>query len=447
MSSHAAHRRLPGLAARFRTSGFGQAVARTAGFNMASTMAAGLGGVLIARVLGPSGRGEYAAITSWFGVTLMVGGLGQPAALCFYVARDPDRAPEYVATARLMMLVTGTVALTLGMILAPLLAHSGQAEVVSYRIAFAATSLGFVGASYTFSLQARDLKRWNVVRVSQPVLSLLALIVLWRLHLLTLQIVFLVLAATTLIQLAGAYWACRRVWLAPGHLRMTLIRPLITYGIAQIAAIAPATLNIQLDQLIMSQAVPAAELGRYAVAVSFTMLPMPMVTAIGNVAFPRLAAERGVTRTRRNLQRVAVLGSAGLATVLVAPLALTAYWLVPLIFGAGYEAAVPLIWILTPGAVFLACGQVAGDVLRGRNQPADVAWAQGLAAVFTVILLVSLLPVIGVYGASIASTIAYGLALLAMLLRLRRSPQHARGAAPLAHESSPPPQVGVRGHN
>ena len=112
----------------------------------------------------------------------------------------------------------------------------------------------------------------------------------------------------------------------------------------------------------------------------------------------------------------------------VVPLAAVAYWLVPVVFGAGYRDAVPLLWILAPGAVFLACGQVTGDLLRGRNRPIVVAWAQGLAAVFTVVLLVVLLPLVGVYGAAIASTIAYGSALAVMLRYLWRLPQPA--AAP-----------------
>jgi O-antigen/teichoic acid export membrane protein len=87
-----------------------------------------------------------------------------------------------------------------------------------------------------------------------------------------------------------------------------------------------------------------------------------------------------------------------------------------------------LLWILTPGAVFLACGQVVGDLLRGRNHPTVVAWAQGLAAIFTVVLLIALLPIVGVYGAAIASTAAYGAALAVMLHSLRHLPRHARGS-------------------
>jgi O-antigen/teichoic acid export membrane protein len=390
---------------------------------MGSTVAAGVAGIVLARTLGPTVRGEYAAITAWFGIALMVGGMGQPAALCFYVARDPQRAREYVATSRAMMLTTGALTIAGGMLLAPLLAH-GDAEVtVGYRIAFGASIMAYVGASYTFSLQARDLQRWNLVRVSQPVLSLIGIGVLWWLRALTLDAALTVLAATMLLQLGWAYHSCRQALLAPGHADIALVRPLLAYGAAQIAALTPAALNSDLDQLVLSQTVRPADLGRYAIAVSLTSLPIPLVGAIGNVAFPRLAAQRVATSETRKVQRFAVLGSAALAAAMLVPLATVAYWLVPLVFGAGYRGAVPLLWILAPGAVFLACGQVTGDLLRGRNRPIVVAWAQGLAAVFTVVLLIVLLPLVGVYGAAIASTIAYGLALAVMLRCLWRLPQ------------------------
>ena len=133
----------------------GQAVARTAGFNFVVVAASGLGGVILARTVGPTVRGDYAAVTAWFGMTLIIGGMGQPAALCFYVARDPLQAREYVATSRAIMLLTGMVTLTVGMLIAPLLAHGNSGVTTGYRIAFATTILAFVGASYTFSLQAK----------------------------------------------------------------------------------------------------------------------------------------------------------------------------------------------------------------------------------------------------------------------------------------------------
>jgi O-antigen/teichoic acid export membrane protein len=279
-AAHAAPSRLPSLTKLGRP-GFGRAVVRTAGFNVAAMVAAGLGGIILARALGPTVRGEYAAVTSWFGFALMIGGMGQPAALCFYVASDPERAREYVATSRAMMLTTGALTLGAGILLAPLLAHGQHGVATGYRIAFGASIVAFVGASYTFSLQARNLRAWNLVRVSQPILALIAIGVLWRLQLLSLNAALIILAATMVLQLGWAYRCGRKAGLVPGHARAALIRPLAVYGVAQIAALTPAALNADLDQLMLSQLVRPADLGRYAIAVSLSSLPIPLVGVYG----------------------------------------------------------------------------------------------------------------------------------------------------------------------
>jgi O-antigen/teichoic acid export membrane protein len=405
----------------------GGVIARTACFNIASAVAAALSGIIVARAVGPAVRGEYAAVTSWFGLLLMAGGAGQPAAVCFHVARDPRRARGYVATSRAMMLCTGAVALVTGLLLAPVLAHGNPGLTQAYRIAFAGSGTAFVGASYTFSLQATNMKRWNLVRLTQPVLALTAVVVLWRFRMLTLHTAIWVVTVTMAIQLCYAYYWCRRSNLAPGRAQAKLVRPLARYGLSQLAAVTPATLNAYLDQLVLSQLVPPADLGRYAIAVSATLMPVPLVSAIGNVAFPQLAARRNATASGNRLQLTAVAVSAGLASAVLLPIAASAYWLIPAVFGPAYRGAVPLLWLLTPGGIFLACGQVAGDLLRGVNKPGVVAAAQGLAAVFTVILLVSLLPCMGVAAAAIASTVSYGIALAAMIRWLRRPPR-ARSA-------------------
>ncbi len=400
----------------------GHAVIRTACFNTATAGAAALGGVIIARTVGPAVRGEYAAVTSWFGILLMVGEVGQSAAVCFHVARDPRRARGYVATSRVMMLVTGTFALTVGLVLAPVLAHGEPGVAVAYRIAFVGSALAFIGTSYTFALQARSTGRWNLVRISQPVLALTGVVLLRQLGHLTLRTAVSVTIVTMAVQLGYAYYWCRRVGLAPGHARKDLVGPLARYGLSQLAAAAPTSVNSCLDQLMLSQLVPPADLGRYAIAVSITLVPVPLVSAIGNVAFPRLAARREATATGRRLPLAAAAASGAAAAAILLPIAASAPWLVPAVFGPAYRGAVPLIWILTPGGIFLACGQVVGDLLRGLGRPGLVAAAQGVAAICTVILLAALVPGTGVAAAAIASTVAYGTALAVMIRWLWHPP-------------------------
>jgi O-antigen/teichoic acid export membrane protein len=403
-----------------RGRGIGGTIARTAGFNVASAASAALGGVLLARTVGPAVRGEYAAVTSWFGVVQLVGDVGLTVSVSYYVAHDPQRTREYVATARATMVVTGTVVLMAGIIAAPVLAHGNPGLAFVYRLAFGGSLIAFASASYVASLLPCDIWRWNLVSLSQPVLGLAGYIVLSRLHRLGLQTAIEAIIVSMAVQLGCAYYWCRRSGLAPGCAQAKFAWPLLRYGLSQLAATMPASVNAYLDQIVLSQVAPSAALGHYAIAVSVTFVPIPLVSAIGAVAFPRLAARTMPTARAHRLPRVAMLTSAGLASAILLPIAVTAPWLIPLIFGPAYRASVPLVWILAPGGVFLACGQVAGDLLRGLGRPGLVAIAQGLAAVFTVALLLALLPSMGVTAAAIASTVAYGVALAVMIRYLLR---------------------------
>lgn len=419
VGARAAPKQLRSAARSLRRPGVSRIVARTAVFNVSATIAAGLAGLLIARTLGPTGRGEYAAITVWFGVMVLVGGLGQPAAICYYVASDRRRARDYVTTSRSLMLVTGTVTVIGGLLLAPVLSHNRSTLEQGYRIAFIASVVALVGATYTFSLQATAIHRWNRIWLTQPVVYLIGIVTLRAFGILTLEAAIVAVAVSVAIQLLFAWWECRRVGLTGGRTSRDLVQPLTRYGVSQLFAAAPTTVNLRLDQLVLSQTVASADLGRYAVAVTLTTLALPVVSAVGNVAFPRLA-EMGANPSANRLQERALIVSAVVATGILGVIALTAYWLVPLLVGGGFRGAVPLIWILAPGGIFLACGQVAGDLLRGRGRPIIVAYAQGAAAVFTVALLIGLLPLIGVAAAAIASTVAYGVALAVMVQALRQ---------------------------
>lgn len=402
--------------------GIGRPVAQTAAFNIALTLTGALSGIIIARSTGAAVRGEYSAVTAWLGVAGLLGEFGLPIALSFYVARDPAQARQYLATGRALMVAIGAVALAAGMALAPVLGRGDPELIMAYRIGFGCLVLTCVGDSYTAALLGRDLHRWNWSRICQPLVGLVAVVVLWRLQLLTLEAAVITVPASRLVQVAWAYLSCRRAGLAPGRFAAGLARPLTAYGVAQIAATAPASVNLYLDQLVLSVTGSPANLGRYSIAVSMTLLPAPLVSAIGYVLLPKLAAQDVPADEIRPLQRNAVIISAGLATIMLVPVALAATWLVPLVFGPAFNGAVPLVWILTPGGVFLACGQVIANMLRGRGRQISVARAEGVAVVATLVLLGTLLPVIGVAGAAVASTVPYGISLALMLRSLRRIP-------------------------
>ena len=395
-----------------------RAVAMTAAMNVAMAGSASIAGLLIARQLGPTGRGEYAAVLAWFGVALVVGELGQPAALCYFVASDGPRGRDYVATTRRLMLVTGSVIAAIGWALAPVLARQDNTLTTAYRLMFATCILSFVGSSYLFALQARTITYWNAARLVQPALYLAVTMALALIGVLSVLAALLSLVGTIFVQVVVAWVLCRRVDLHGGRFDRRLAQPLLRYGGSQIAANAPMAVNTRLDQVILAAYAPYQLLGLYAVAVSITSLALPVVAAIGYVVFPRIAERRGDSTVI--LQRQAVRASLILSAGLMIVIAALTPWALPTLFGRAYAQAVPLVWVLCVGGVFLASGQVIGDLLRGRGQPLLVAVAQVVGMICTVVLLLALLPLLGALGAAIASTVAYVTTFVVLVAALRR---------------------------
>jgi O-antigen/teichoic acid export membrane protein len=152
----------------------------------------------------------------------------------------------------------------------------------------------------------------------------------------------------------------------------------------------------RLDQLVLSFAVAAATFGNYAVAASLTGLAMPIVAAVGNVAFPRLASRVLGPSCVVRLQRWSILVSATVAMTLMLALAVASPSLVPTIFGSEFRDAVPLIWLMAPGGVFLACvPRCAGTYCSVTDVRLRWARAQLWSVVAMAILLAILLPPLG----------------------------------------------------
>jgi O-antigen/teichoic acid export membrane protein len=79
-----------------------------------------------------------------------------------------------------------------------------------------------------------------------------------------------------------------------------------------------------------------------------------------------------------------------------------------LLFGQAYDAAVPLLAILAPATVLLGMNQILSTAFDGVDRPQIGSAAELLGLVVTAVSLVALLPRYGMYGAALASLLAYG---------------------------------------
>lgn len=403
---------------RARQSRFARNVAGTAAANVLTVVVSTATGLVVARLLGSSGRGTYAAVTAYVLSTAAVCECGLTASICYHVASRRDDAATVLRTGTVAILVCGTAAGIGGFFLAPHVLDDYPHGVAALRIAFAAEPVLFLGGAWLSALQAVDIRSWNRVRLSQPFFYVLLVVVVATLGHLDVIGVTAAFIGSSAMQCALAWWVRRGQLAVGGHCRSDVLRPMLRYGLANTTSRVPYLVNTKVDVLVLATLVSASELGSYSVAVTLSLAAAPLSTAIGSVVLPRVAAERDVLG--RGLLTRAVGGSLGIGLVAAVIVCGTAPVVVPLVLGHSYHNVVSLLWVLAPGAVVYGTNRVIGDILRGFDRSVSVAVAEGVALVVTVVLLVVLLPREGVLGAAVASSVAYATAFVFLLQALLR---------------------------
>jgi len=94
--------------------------------------------------------------------------------------------------------------------------------------------------------------------------------------------------------------------------------------------------------------------------------------------------------------------------------------LIRVYFGSGFSASVEPLLILLPGALAFAVALPAGTIIQGKGVLRPLVYANGAAAVLNFALNAILIPMYGITGAAIATSIGYGSILVLYIASARR---------------------------
>ncbi len=406
-------RRLPPVRRVLRS-----AYATSAWATIAFSLVTAVSGVLAARALGPYERGLLATAVVWSSLAGSISAYGTPLAASYFAARETADPPRSAATVLAIAAVIGAGVAAVGSVVSLLLVP-GKASV-PMAIAFAGMLPGIVaGAGLGTIMGLGEYLRWGLLRLSAPLLVLAGVIALvlvagWQ----TAVAVTTIAAAAGVVQLVVLLRAVatRGLLHRPSA---ALVRPILSYMWRNIASGAGWLVSTKLDLLVLSIVYAPEEVGVYAVAASFGVIIVPIASSTGNVLLARVA-KGGDAALRRTL-RPALAGCLAIACAFALLVVVSAPHVVPLLFGAGFEDSVAPLQILMPGSVALSVSAVLANALRGLGRPLEPARAELAGAIATLLLLPLLLPLLGIVGAAIASTLSYVIVTVAMAWRLRRA--------------------------
>jgi O-antigen/teichoic acid export membrane protein len=403
------------------TSSFGAHLLMTSGTNLLLALLAVLTGSCAARLLGPQGRGELAAIQMWPAFLATIANLGLPQALIYYSAQSGEKAGRYLGSATALALLASVPFMAGGYLLLPHVLSAQSADAVAAaRWYLLLLPVQVLGAMPYHLLRGRsDFAVWNGLRLAPGLGWLGVLAIAWMVSrpqpalLAYLYLAFLTaLAIPTFAVLrrrvAGPFRPDPRHW-----------QPMLAYGLPSVLSGVPQLLNLRLDQLLMAAFLPTQTLGLYVVAVTWSGAVAQLPNALGTVLFPRTAAQRDAHQ--RGLvfaqgSRLAALSalSVGAGVAVITP------WAIPLLFGDKFSAAVPAGLVLVGAAAIAAINSVLEEGLRGLGRPAVALWAELGGLLVTALALLLLLVPFGIMGAAIASVLGYSAVMGTLVVFVRR---------------------------
>lgn len=377
-----------------------------------------LTGMITARLLGPEGRGVFAAVTLWqqLVATIAISGLGSAV---IYHSRRPGLDPGGVAATAAVAAVASScaTALAAALVIPAMMAGYPAWATAAALACLAVAPLNALHMIFKQSLAAAGAYRlYNLASVVSPALFLLALGVVslgWGLT-----------PGLAIAALAGAA-AVNAIWLAPvwrravrpglGRLRETW-RRMKGYVWQSAGADLVIALSSSVDRLVLIPLVSGEALGLYVVAFSFSRLLLVLRPAIDAVVFPSMA-DRPPGEMKILHDRAFRIALVVLAAALVSLFALDRI-LLGLLYGEAFAQAAPLFRILAVEAALALLGGITMRYALARGLPTLASAVQVGGLVASAGLMLWLVPLLGVEGAALSAAAAAGLKLAALVVAL-----------------------------
>lgn len=146
------------------------------------------------------------------------------------------------------------------------------------------------------------------------------------------------------------------------------------------------------------------DLGLYALPIRLVQMTLILPALLSGIILPRIASGDLEDQVYERVFRF--LNSFNLALLiliaLLAPLAL------PLFFGIAFETSVPVLLLLLPGAFFLSAQIFLSGYFAGKGLLRFNLYSMVGGTLLALLLYFSLIPVKGIRGAALASSLAYG---------------------------------------
>jgi len=217
-----------------------------------------------------------------------------------------------------------------------------------------------------------------------------------------------VVVVPPLLQAATVAWQWRA--LPPGG-TATPLRPLVAYTVRIYPSTVAHFLSYRLDLILVSALLGATAAGMYSLALNGVDAVARIGQTVATLLFPRFATEGAARSHQVSLARRAALLAGGASFGASLPLA-AATLIFSMERGSEVRTLALLLTFLTIGGGGVSAWGVLASFLAARNRLAGILRVNVALLAVSVVIYASLIPLVGVYGGAIGTSVGLALATL-----------------------------------
>jgi len=362
--------------------------------------------IILARVLGPSGKGLYSLAVLAATTVMTLTHLSMANANTHYINKEQIHRPALIGNSLMIIFVWGMLVTLLGLLFFDSFAHRLFPELNRqlWGLAMAAVVpllLFEIAGGLVLGLDRQ--REYSVALIAKEGLMLLLALWLYYANILTAGSAA---AVWVLSVMFTGFYQLGLVWKVVGRgvtISWDLLKGMAGYSAQSHIANVTSFLRLRFDMFLVAGFLNAQEVGYYGVAVSLIGLLWFIPTAIAQVLVPYISQRDEETandvtpRLCRISFAIALVGG-----LILAALGKPIIWL---LFGKPYLPAYPSLLVLLPGALFYGIAKMLAGDLLGRGLPRHAMVISGIAFAANLLINLLVIPYWGIVGAALSATI------------------------------------------
>lgn len=365
--------------------------------------------VIVARALGPEGRGLYAIALTISMLGVQFSNLGLHSSNTFYVARDPNLLSPLLGNSILVSFVFGgliAVAAGLFFFWAPEIA-----PVENLILYLALFSIPF-GLAYLLTqnllLGIQEIRIFNKIEISNKVISLFLILAVILFNAVSAESFFLITIITTALCFAWMLKMLNKYLHRPIHASKTLLKKNLPYGIKSYLGSLVGFLLLRVDLLMINQLLDKKETGLYDIAINMAEMIYLLPLVVSTILFPKLASIENIQEKwtlSKNVGWALLIGMSAICALA----ALLAYPLIKILYGEAFIACIPAFLFLIVSKLIMSANSIFSNFIASIHVPwATVPFNFSVLGI-NILLNMIWIPKYGIMGAALASTACFAL--------------------------------------